>query len=84
MFYNFFYNSTFNLFLAKQDKILKINNEEYSTINNFIEENDIFSFYKQTFDDTNTIGIIKVLNKSKLIDMMNNSKISEFKFKKSR
>ena len=66
MFYNFFYNSTFNLFLAKQDKILKINNEEYSTINNFIEENDIFSFYKQTFDDTNTIGIIKVLNNLKV------------------
>ena len=32
------------------------------------------------------VGIhnIKVLNKSKLIDMMNNSKISEFKFKKSK
>ena len=27
---------------------------------------------------------IKVLNKSKIIDMMNNSKISEFKFKKSK
>ena len=35
-------------------------------INNFIEENDIFSFYKQTFDDTNTIGIIKVLNNLKV------------------
>lgn len=66
MFYNFFYNSTFNLFLAKQDKVLKINNEGYFTINNFIEENDIFSFYKQTFDDTNTIGIIKVLNNLKV------------------
>lgn len=64
MFYNFFYNMTFNFYLEKQDKFIKINNKEYSIINEFIKDNDIFSFYKDVYSDTNkTTVIINILNK---------------------
>lgn len=72
MFYNFFYNITFNFYLEKQDKLIKINNKEYSIINEFIKDNDIFSFYKETYDDTNkTIEIINFLNKLRVNDTFN-------------
>lgn len=69
MFYNFFYNITFNFYLEKQDKLIKINNKEYSIINEFIKDNDIFNFYKETYNDiNNTIGVIKFLNNIKVDD----------------
>ena len=67
MFYNFFYNMTFNLLLEKQDKYIKINKDkenekDYSVIKDFIKENNIFSFYKDVYDVNTTKNIIKLLD----------------------
>ena len=83
MFYNFFYNMTFNFYLEKQDKFIKINNKEYSIINEFIKDNDIFSFYKDVYSDTNkTTVIINILNKLQIDEtfetFVNNIYISQW------
>ncbi|MCT7633039.1 DUF262 domain-containing protein [Aliarcobacter butzleri] len=83
MFYNFFYNITFNFYLEKQDKFIKINNKEYSIINEFIKDNDIFSFYKDVYSDTNkTTVIINILNKLQIDEtfetFVNNIDISQW------
>ena len=83
MFYNFFYNMTFNFYLEKQDKFIKINNKEYSIINEFIKDNDIFSFYKDVYSDTNkTTVIINILNKLQIDEtfetFVNNIDISQW------
>ncbi|PRM94795.1 hypothetical protein CJ673_04340 [Aliarcobacter cryaerophilus] len=83
MFYNFFYNITFNFYLEKQDKFIKINNKEYSIINEFIKDNDIFSFYKDIYSDTNkTTVIINILNKLQIDEtfetFVNNIYISQW------
>ncbi len=83
MFYNFFYNMTFNFYLEKQDKFIKINNKEYSIINEFIKDNDIFSFYKDVYSDTNkTTVIINILNKLQIDEtfktFVNNIEISQW------
>jgi hypothetical protein len=74
---------TFNFYLEKQDKFIKINNKEYSIINEFIKDNDIFSFYKDVYSDTNkTTVIINILNKLQIDEtfetFVNNIDISQW------
>jgi len=76
MFYNFFYNMTFNFYLENlQEKKEKINEiklicsinqtkQEFSSIVDFINSCSIFNFYKEVYKDCNNIiKIITVLNK---------------------
>lgn len=59
MFYNFFYNITFNFYLEQiQDKDFK-----YNTIDDFIDNNSIFDFYEEVYkNEENIKKLIKILN----------------------
>jgi len=81
MFYNFFYNVTFNFYLEeleKQDKEKKrillecnINNQEkeFKTIDDFIKECSIFDFYKKVYS--------KKENVEKVILILDNLSVEE-------
>jgi len=66
MFYNFFYNITFNFYLEDLKKLkCKINKKdtEFSKIDDFIKECSIFEFYKDVYAKTENINkIILILD----------------------
>ena len=79
MFYNFFYNMTFNFFLEEQPKgikTLKIKNQEFSIISDkksregFIQKCSIFDFYKNVYGTEQNINILKVKEIVTLLDTL--------------
>ncbi|KIM06352.1 MAG: hypothetical protein KU38_13060 [Sulfurovum sp. FS08-3] len=62
MFYNFFYNVTFNFYLENTDK-LNCKDKEFNKLEDFVEECSIFDFYKNVYNDTKKINeVISILN----------------------
>ena len=83
MFYNFFYNATFNLYL---ESVLTLTNtgKNYNKIEDFLSENSIFDFYKIVYDDnTKIVEIILLLdnldsNKETFSKFVESTKISQW------
>lgn len=79
MFYNFFYNVTFNFFLEEQPKgtkILTIKNQEFNIISDkkshegFIQSCSIFDFYKSVYGTEKSINTLKVKEIVTLLDTL--------------
>jgi hypothetical protein len=70
-FYNFFYNITFIFYLEtlKNEEELKLNNKEFSTIKEFIDNISIFDFYQEVYKNPQKIKEIeKILDNLKEIE----------------
>jgi tetrahydromethanopterin S-methyltransferase subunit G len=70
-FYNFFYNITFIFYLEtlKNEEKLKLNNKEFSTIKEFIDNISIFDFYQEVYKNPQKIKEIeKILDNLKEIE----------------
>lgn len=79
MFYNFFYNITFNFFLEKLPKgtkTLTIKSQEFNIISDkksregFIQNCSIFDFYKNVYETEKNINILKVKEIVTLLDTL--------------
>lgn len=79
MFYNFFYNMTFNFFLEAQPrgtKVLTIKNQEFNIISDkksregFIQKCSIFDFYKNVYGTEKYINTVKVKEIVTLLDTL--------------
>lgn len=79
MFYNFFYNMTFNFFLEEQPKgtkTLTIKSQEFNIISDkksregFIQKCSIFDFYKNVYGTEQNINILKVKEIVTLLDTL--------------
>ncbi len=79
MFYNFFYNITFNFFLEelpKGTKTLTIKSQEFNIISDkksregFIQNCSIFDFYKNVYGTEKNINILKVKEIVTLLDTL--------------
>jgi hypothetical protein len=78
MFYNFFYNVTFNFYLENKDKLeCKINNKnkEFNKIEDFVKECNIFDFYNSVYENDEYIKkVIFILD-----NLQKNDASKEFK-----
>lgn len=84
-FYNFFYNITFIFYLEtlKNEEKLKLNNREFSTIKEFIDNISIFDFYQEVYKNPEKIKEIeKILDNLEKIEKKLNSKNDKEIFKK--
>jgi hypothetical protein len=68
MFYNFFYNATFNFYLEDNE------NEELGEVEDFVKNSSIFDFYKNVYDKKKNIE--KVIS---ILDNLQNYTSEEFK-----